>query len=61
MRFSTSFFPESNPSGTLINRLKWFFVKISFYEDIRFFFAKLANFKKLTKMLGFVAIVQIYF
>ena len=29
------FFHESNPSGPLINRLKWFFLKIRFREDIR--------------------------
>ena len=28
-------FHESKPSGTLINRLKWFSVKIRFCEDIR--------------------------
>ena len=29
------FFHESNPSEPLINRLKWFFLKIRFREDIR--------------------------
>ena len=28
-------FHESNPSGPLINRLKWFSLKISFRGDIR--------------------------
>ena len=36
-RFSTSiFFHQSNPSGPLINRLNWFFLKIRFGEDIRY-------------------------
>ena len=36
------FFHKSNPSGPLINRLKWFFIKIRFREDIWIFFEKLA-------------------
>ena len=28
-------FPNSKPSGPLINRLKWFFLNICFREDIR--------------------------
>ena len=31
------FFHESNPSGPLISRLKWFFLKLRFREDIRIF------------------------
>ena len=33
--FDLYFFHESNPSGPLINRLKWFCLKIRFREDIR--------------------------
>ena len=33
--FDLYFFHESNPSGPLINRLKWFCLKIRFRKDIR--------------------------
>ena len=33
--FRPLFFHESKPSEPLINRLKWFFLKIRFLEDIR--------------------------
>ena len=32
--FDLYFFHESNPSGPLIDRLKWFFLKIRFCQDI---------------------------
>ena len=37
-RFSTSsFFHDSNPSGSLINRLKYFLIRFRFRRDIRIF------------------------
>ena len=34
-RFLRNFYHESNPSGPLINRLKWFLLQIRFRGDIR--------------------------
>ena len=38
--FDLYFFPKSNPSGPLINRLKWFRLTIRFREDIRILSSK---------------------
>ena len=37
-----------NPSGPLINRLKWFFLKIPFREDIRILILKNSTLRRLT-------------
>ena len=49
--FLPLFFHESLPSGPLINRLKQFFLKIRFHEDIRIFWTS-QPFKKLTTFFG---------
>ena len=50
--FDLYFFHESNPSGPLINRLKWFFLKICF--------RKASPLKIEQKMLVLVCIVNLW-
>ena len=46
--FNPYFCHESNPSGPLINRLKWYFLKIRFCEDIRILSSKNSTPRRLT-------------
>ena len=45
------FFHESNPSGPLINRLKWFFLKIRLCESFEFFCECLSENEFLSKTI----------
>ena len=46
--FRPIFFHKSNPSGPLINKLKWFFLKIRFRKDIRYWSLKNSTLRRLT-------------